>query len=487
MYAYKTNSADYLDYVASVKSRKEIMADPDLCLLLENPYIKDNMQMAILYNQAKYGDYQDKYNFMEYFMCNGPQLDADTILHYRMKAYNDPIMLEIAYSYLNDTNQLAELRENKYGKETDNCFKNPCFYMGKFSAMMGNIGDSSNTKSAFNIAGRAARAAYGKLKNAADNIAKARIGLGELKEQTKNLFKDGYLLLERAVENTVDYLSSSDDSPTGADDVADPTGGEVPKTDNDDQPAPAPPIRDCFKGSIIPAMYKGCSQIMGQIFQGNETFTKELAECVNTTSNAENIGDAMCGPISEMLELVTKANVKRQMGDCARLWSQVRRLRLFSSDNKYAPIVASQKVDGVNTDGTPTNVVADPQPTAERASRNIAAHAAAANGTPPKQTQTREDTQENMDKVMEEQLPDTPTITDPSASDDVFGRNLQASRDAQALTTWNQTTAADQISIYGESAWKAANAQVQQQNIRDNTITLNSNFTPDFGYNPNGR
>jgi hypothetical protein len=72
MYAYKTNSADYLDYVASVKSRKEIMADPDLCLLLENELIRDNMEMAIRWNEAKYGDYQDKYDFMEYFMCNGP-------------------------------------------------------------------------------------------------------------------------------------------------------------------------------------------------------------------------------------------------------------------------------------------------------------------------------------------------------------------------------------------------------------------------------
>ena len=71
MYAYKTNSADYLDYVASVKSRKEIMADPDLCLLLENELIRDNMEMAIRWNEAKYGDYQDKYDFMEYFMCNG--------------------------------------------------------------------------------------------------------------------------------------------------------------------------------------------------------------------------------------------------------------------------------------------------------------------------------------------------------------------------------------------------------------------------------
>jgi hypothetical protein len=102
MYAYKTNSAEYLDYVAATLTREQIKADPDLCLLLENEYIKDNMELAIRYNQSKFGDYQDKYDFVEYYLCNGPEVDADTMLHYRSKIYNDPVCLEIAYSYLSD-------------------------------------------------------------------------------------------------------------------------------------------------------------------------------------------------------------------------------------------------------------------------------------------------------------------------------------------------------------------------------------------------
>jgi hypothetical protein len=116
MYAYKTNSPHYLDYVASLKTREQILADPDLCPLLENPYIKDNMEIALRWNKAKYGDYQDKYDFLEYLMCNGPELDADTILHYRLRAYNDPVCMEIAYSYLSDTQKLAEIRKDKYEK-----------------------------------------------------------------------------------------------------------------------------------------------------------------------------------------------------------------------------------------------------------------------------------------------------------------------------------------------------------------------------------
>lgn len=65
-----------------------------------------------------------------------------------------------------------------------------------------------------------------------------------------------------------------------------------------------------------------------------------------------------------MLDIVTKANVKRQLGDCARLWSHVRRFRLFGSDNKYGPVVANQLVGDTNTDGTPTETVANPQPKA---------------------------------------------------------------------------------------------------------------------------
>lgn len=107
MIPYKTNSADYLDYVASVMNREQILADPELCSLLENPYIKDNMETALAWRAAKFGDYQDKYNFVEYYLCNGPELDADTLLHYRALAQADPVVMEIAYSYFNDTATLS--------------------------------------------------------------------------------------------------------------------------------------------------------------------------------------------------------------------------------------------------------------------------------------------------------------------------------------------------------------------------------------------
>lgn len=375
MFAYKTNSADYLDYVASVKSRVQIMADPDLCLLLENPYIKDNMEMAIRWNKAKYGDYQDKYDFMEYFFCNGPELDADSILHYRNKAYNDPVCMEIAYTYLSDTNTLSDIRKNKYNKDTGNCFNNPCFYMGKFSAMMGNCGDSKNTRSAFNCVARWVNACLydekiAKIKN---DVLVGKISKEEGQKQIQE-YKQKLQQEEAAKKAQQEAAKSAGTSPTGAGDTVETSVGDKPKAQPDKTQDPPPPanMRQAFSQGIIPTLDKGFKMIWAQITQGNQAFTKELLDVSNTSLNAKKVGDWMCQPVSEMLDLVTKANVKRQMGDCARLWSQVRRLHLFSNENKYGPIRADMIVGDTNTDGTPKQPVSNPQPAVNESSAVIA-------------------------------------------------------------------------------------------------------------------
>ena len=147
MFPYKTNSPDYLDYIASAMTREEILASPKFCGLLENELIRDNMEVALRWRDAQFGDYKAKYDFVEYYLCNGPELDADTLLHYRGRAQTDPTIMEIAYSHFSDPQVLSEIREKKYGKERANdwtdCFKNPCFYLGDFSPSMGSMGDDS--------------------------------------------------------------------------------------------------------------------------------------------------------------------------------------------------------------------------------------------------------------------------------------------------------------------------------------------------------
>ena len=132
-------------------------------------------------------------------------------------------------------------------------------------------------------------------------------------------------------------------------------------------------MRACFENTVIPAMKKGWNMMMAQIFEGNAEFTDELIKNTNCVMNAQRVGDWMAQPLAEMIDLVSKANVKRQLGDCARLWSQVRRLRIFGSENAYGPVTADQLVGNTYTDGTPMNPIANGTPKAKEASTTIEA------------------------------------------------------------------------------------------------------------------
>lgn len=440
MFAYKTNSADYLDYVASVKSRVQIMSDPDLCLLLENPYIKDNMEMAIRWNKAKYGDYQDKYDFMEYFFCNGPELDADSILHYRNKAYNDPVCMEIAYTYLSDTNTLSDIRKNKYNKDTGNCFNNPCFYMGKFSAMMGNCGDSKNTRTAFNCVAKWVNACLydEKITKIKNDILVGKISEEEGQKQIQEYKKK--LAQEEAAKRAAQEAAKAAGSlPTGSGDTVETSISDKPKASPDKTQDPPPPanMRQAFSQGIIPTLDKGFKMIWAQITQGNQAFTKELLDVNNTSLNAKKIGDWMSQPVSEMLDLVTKANVKRQMGDCARLWSQVRRLHLFSNENKYGPIRADMIVGDTNTDGTPKQTVNTAQPSAFEASAAVANYHN--QKTTRKQTKKSKSKTSGSDNPVANNVSTAPDPSAPTAASVAADRELDNYTATGALEGTNET------------------------------------------------
>lgn len=174
MFAYRTNNPQYLEYVANVLSREEIEADPTLCQWLNNPYTKDNMELAIRYNEAEDGGLEEKKAFVEYLLCNGPELDADTILFYREKILIDAEYRQVAYTYYSNIDNIVKLREVKYGKSQKmtstnsrgenydwfNCFKNPCNYLGPFSPRQGMDADASiNAATPENILAEAAAAA----------------------------------------------------------------------------------------------------------------------------------------------------------------------------------------------------------------------------------------------------------------------------------------------------------------------------------------
>lgn len=152
-YIYSTNSPYYLDYLAACRTRQEILDDPELCQYLENPLLKDNMELALAYNDAKHGGYAEKKNFVEYLFCNGPEIDTDTILYYRDKCYKDPVYLQIAQIEFNDFSIVDQLRTTKYNKSNDlaDCFTKPCNYLGPLSSSIGILGDSNNFRTFPNI------------------------------------------------------------------------------------------------------------------------------------------------------------------------------------------------------------------------------------------------------------------------------------------------------------------------------------------------
>ena len=65
------------------------------------------------------------------------------------------------------------------------------------------------------------------------------------------------------------------------------------------------------------------------------------------------------------------------LGDCQRMWSQVRRLRIFGSDNQYSPITSDQLVPSKLPDGTPSKPLANPHPTPNQSTAGISAGQAA--------------------------------------------------------------------------------------------------------------
>lgn len=367
MFAYKTNSPQYLDYIASVLSRKQIQADPNLCLLLENEYIKDNMEMAIRWNEAKYGDYQAKYDFVEYFMCNGTELDADTILHYRAKCFTDTTIMEIAHSYFANTGVIAETRKSKYGKETDDCFQNPCFYLGRFSGVMGHLGDVENTYGVFSWMSNVLRAKGLREKQVA-SMANKKANNGQItREEAEVKINDA-----KANEKKVQEKGSNSSSPVGSDNVVQPTTSDDAESECNNVPTIAM-VTKCFTTVIPESFQRGWNQWWKSVTDGTTDFTDEIIQSTNGILNAEKIGDWTASKFGGMFELIAKANVRRQLGDCGRLWSQVRRLNLFSPNNAFGPINPSQLAGNQYPDGTPTDPLGNSTPNAGDANPDVKA------------------------------------------------------------------------------------------------------------------
>lgn len=325
-FVYSSNSPYFLDYLASCKTRNEILNDPQLCVLLNDPHIKDNMELAILAREADYGDYDKKVEFVGFFLANGPELDTDTIMHYRKKILLNYTYSRIAKEEFSDMSKVDDLRVNVYGKETTesaaakgeeddgNCFKNPCDYLQPISAMIGMLGDSENFKTISNI------------------FARNNKESEEAKKEEKKDKKDKKGTAEKAKE-----------------------AGE--KAVNGDEPSNSiwGNIRKHVSSRIIPEFNRGYRLMLKNMGVQAEEL-KEKAKKVNMEKETQTIGDSEAEKVAENIAPAVKMNIFANMGDCARLWEHMRRLNLYDpSKNAKGPIDDADLNTKKTIQGTPKN------------------------------------------------------------------------------------------------------------------------------------
>lgn len=325
-FIYSSNSPYFLDYLASCKTRNEILNDPQLCVLLNDPHIKDNMELAILAREADYGDYDKKVEFVGFFLANGPELDTDTIMHYRKKILLNYTYSRIAKEEFSDMSKVDDLRVNVYGKETTesaaakgkeddgNCFKNPCDYLQPISAMIGMLGDSENFKTISNIFAR---------NNKESEEAK--------KEEKK---KKGVV---EKVKEAVTKETNKEDKPS------DSIWGN---------------IRKHVSSRIIPEFNRGYRLMLKNMGVQVEEL-KEKAKEANMEKETQTIGDSEAEKVAENIAPAVKMNIFANMGDCARLWEHMRRLNLYDpSKNAKGPIDDADLNTKKTVQGTPKNAPA---------------------------------------------------------------------------------------------------------------------------------
>lgn len=314
MFVYSSNSPYFLDYVASACTRQEILDDPTLCHLLEDPFVKDNVELALRWKESKNagGDggslgsdsYEKKREFLEYFLANGPELDPDTILYYREKCMLDPVYAQIAERMMVDIGEIDYVRTEFYGKPVDeeDCYNLPCNYLEPMNAQVGMMGDCNNFLTLTNIFAKLLNNKKGK---AEDN--KNRVGEG-----TKD---------EDGEENVWGH------------------------------------IRQHVTQKIIPSVRESIQSFYNLMGDEMKEFSKR---CVNAGIHSYiSVGDPCIIDRAELISASTKSNVYTKLGDCARIWKQLRMYNPYdTSQNQKGPIsdsdiIANKSTQGTSIDNTP--------------------------------------------------------------------------------------------------------------------------------------
>lgn len=249
------------------------------------------MELALHWQDAKRGGLEAKKEFIEFLFCNGPELDADTILFYREKCIAESEYLEIAQTYFSDMDRLDIIRKTKYKKDIFDCFTRPCNYLGRFSAAIGIVGDDQNFHT------------------------------------LKNLFSYKRKIIDEKGKEKVEEVMGID--------------------------ACWGNIRRHLIQKLIPDLRVGCQMMYNNMHTKLSDFNAKLAE--SGLGKGIPLGDPYAIPRAKMVSAATKLNIVNRLGDCAKLWQHMRSFNPFDpTQNKKGPVPASAIVGGKNINGIPT-------------------------------------------------------------------------------------------------------------------------------------
>lgn len=331
-YIYTSNTPEFLNFIAFTKTRDDIKNDPDLCKLLEDPLIKENMEAALLYHDAYYGDYSAKREYVGYILANGPELDTDTLMYHREKILLNPSLYNAYKGNFTDISIVEKLREEKYNKpvvryttyttdytEIDersknekkndllDCLQNPCDYLGPFSSSIGLVGDSKNFQTLENVF--------------------ARITSKKAKEEEEKKKKEKEKEKEKNKKKTD---SSSPKEPTASKDKNDKASEKdgTKESQKDEEYSVWGHIRQHVAGKVLPDLEKGYRKMMtmmGYQFQelGNDLVKNGVGQ------SAAKTGDKGAEEKANNISALVKTKIVSTLGDCNRIWEQMRRLKVY--------------------------------------------------------------------------------------------------------------------------------------------------------------
>lgn len=335
-YIYTSNTPEFLNFIAFTKTRDDIKNDPDLCKLLEDPLIKENMEAALLYHDAYYGDYAAKREYVGYVLANGPELDTDTLMYHREKILLNPSLYNAYKGNFADISIVEKLREEKYNKpvvryttyttdytEIDDrsknekkndlldCLQNPCDYLGPFSSSIGLVGDSKNFQTLENVF--------------------ARITSKKAKEEEEKKKKEEEEKKKKEEEkNKKKTDSSSSEEPKASKDKNEESSEKdgTKESQKDEEYSVWGHIRQHVAGKVLPDLEKGYRKMMtmmGYQFQelGNDLVKNGVGQ------SAAKTGDKGAEEKANNISALVKTKIVSTLGDCNRIWEQMRRLKVY--------------------------------------------------------------------------------------------------------------------------------------------------------------